>query len=70
MPITQIKQDLAFTLDLHRCFTCGRFYATEAGFQGNCPICGYKVVKKAQDEEQKLMRVISALRGVITKRTK
>lgn len=57
-------------LNEHRCYDCGRWYATEASPSSRCPYCGERKAADRIDEIARLGRVVSALRGALTRARK
>ena len=57
-------------LTTRRCVDCGRYYATEAWPSATCPYCADRKVDARRAEEARLGRVVSALRGALTRANK
>lgn len=50
-----------------RCHQCGRFWGVESCESGTCPYCAKSKLDAADRETQRLGRVITSLRGVVTR---
>jgi hypothetical protein len=62
-----VELQRTITLDVERCFECGRFWAVERGVLGRCPCCADDRASKLVDELAAAERVNRALRGALTK---
>jgi hypothetical protein len=65
--VSEIKITEAVTLDTRRCYDCGRWWASEPGIPGDCPICTRRDKDKRWEEYEAQARTIIALRGALTK---
>lgn len=54
-------------LEEGRCYTCGRFYATERGVSAQCPYCAESRSDVHAAAMEAARRSIAALRGALTK---
>lgn len=58
------------SLDLHRCFKCGRHWACEAVRHPSCPLCSAQEIQRMQKEVDRMVRSNAALRGAVTRAKK
>jgi hypothetical protein len=65
--VAEFTHDLAVTLEINRCYDCGRHWAVEKGWRGRCPHCAQTRIDELFEERQAAHRAANALRGVITR---
>lgn len=65
--MAEVQHSITIALTVHRCVDCGRHWALEVHWAGTCPICAYKRVNAAIDEQARLERVVRSLRGALTR---
>lgn len=67
--MAELKLVLDLTLETHRCWECGLWYALERGYPGlfECPYCAGRKVKSARNERDAAERVTRSLRGALTR---
>lgn len=65
-----IEIERQFRLYERRCDGCGRYWACEFEHVGICPMCAHLKVDEAKGERAKLQRVVNALRGARTRKSK
>lgn len=66
-----MNQSFEIKFETKRCFTCGRYWAHEIGFQQNgapsCPFCAGIDIEKANARVAAAERAKNSLRGALTK---
>lgn len=68
MITNQIQPEI--TIDIVRCYKCGRFWGTERAIPGTCPHCAEEKISAAAKRVSDMERSIRSLRGVITRKKK
>lgn len=71
--MSEFNHQPTLTLETHRCWECGRFWAIEKGFtinSGTCPHCARRDLDKAEADRATLERSNRALRGAIARMRK
>ena len=68
--MSYFKHTNEINLDIHRCYDCGRFWALEQGWPGDCPNCARRSQNEKLEESDAKDRTIAALRGALTKAKK
>ena len=70
--MTDIPRTASIVLRESRCWKCGRFWAYEtfAHERAECPVCAGKLIADLRSDKDKLARAVSALRGVLKRRSK
>jgi hypothetical protein len=58
------------TVDLNRCYDCGRWWGIERGQTGNCPVCAGRAIERANARADHAERQMRGLRGVIARTKK
>lgn len=63
-----MKIAFEYDFETHRCWTCGRRYAVEKGFQKcgpSCPFCANSSANNKEAEIQKLKRGLRSIRAYL-----
>lgn len=68
--MTTLSRTAVINFTEQRCYDCGRFWMLESAAHGTCPCCAKRSVDAAVEEQQRLERVISALRGALKRKAK
>jgi hypothetical protein len=67
---TIINHSVTVQLDITRCYDCGRFWAIEQGYRGDCPHCAKNKRSERFEALEHAERSIASLRGALTKAKK
>lgn len=68
-----MKEVFEFIFNVHRCYKCGTFYAIESAkdsASAACPFCAKDTIRDLTSNNDALERRITALKGVIARKSK
>jgi DNA-directed RNA polymerase subunit RPC12/RpoP len=68
--MAELGLTVALTLEARRCNDCGRWWAIERGWAGDCPNCNHRLRVEAHKAAEAAERQARALRGVLTRMKK
>jgi hypothetical protein len=54
-------------IETHRCYECGRWWALEQGWDGDCPGCAHTKRMERYEALESALRSIRSLKGALTK---
>lgn len=66
--IEKATKETNITVDLYRCYECGRWWGVERGQSGQCPVCAGKAVGSANGRADRAERQMRGLRGALTRK--
>lgn len=58
------------TLEINRCYDCGRYWALENAVSGTCPKCAQDKIMRLLDDVARHERAVASVRGALTKAKK